>query len=45
VLDKNIDVPPGATIGVNPDRDAALYTISPGGVVALGKGARVGERG
>ncbi|MDT0412137.1 MULTISPECIES: glucose-1-phosphate adenylyltransferase [Streptomyces] len=45
VLDKNIEVPPGATIGVNPDKDAELYTISPGGVVALGKGARVGERG
>ncbi|MFI6348480.1 glucose-1-phosphate adenylyltransferase [Streptomyces sp. NPDC050560] len=41
VLDKNIDVPAGATIGVNPQRDRELYTVSPGGVIALGKGQRV----
>ncbi|NEB81686.1 glucose-1-phosphate adenylyltransferase [Streptomyces sp. SID14478] len=41
VLDKNVEVPAGATIGVNPDRDAELYTVSKGGVIALGKGQAV----
>jgi glucose-1-phosphate adenylyltransferase len=41
VLDKNVDVPAGATVGVNPDRDRELYRVSPGGVIALGKGQRV----
>ncbi|CAL9620862.1 glucose-1-phosphate adenylyltransferase [Streptomyces sp. enrichment culture] len=42
VLDKNVEVPPGATIGVNPERDGELYTVSGNGVIALGKGQRVG---
>ncbi|MEV3860375.1 glucose-1-phosphate adenylyltransferase [Streptomyces sp. NPDC050095] len=41
VLDKNVEVPAGATIGVNPGRDAELYTVSQGGVIALGKGQAV----
>lgn len=41
ILDKNVVVPPGATIGVNPDHDARHYTVSAGGIVALGKGQRV----
>ncbi|MEU6844050.1 glucose-1-phosphate adenylyltransferase [Streptomyces sp. NPDC046716] len=41
VLDKNVEVPAGATIGVNPGRDAELYTVSKGGVIALGKGQSV----
>ncbi|MER5946443.1 glucose-1-phosphate adenylyltransferase [Streptomyces sp. NPDC001904] len=41
VLDKNVEVPAGATIGVNPGRDAELYTVSKGGVIALGKGQAV----
>jgi glucose-1-phosphate adenylyltransferase len=41
VLDKNVDVPPGATIGVNPERDRQLYTVSDAGVIALGKGQQV----
>ncbi|MFJ6572498.1 glucose-1-phosphate adenylyltransferase [Streptomyces sp. NPDC091292] len=41
VLDKNVEVPAGATIGVNPERDEELYTVSKGGVIALGKGQRV----
>ncbi|MEV6108743.1 glucose-1-phosphate adenylyltransferase [Streptomyces sp. NPDC051940] len=41
VLDKNVEVPAGATIGVNGDRDKELYTVSPGGVISLGKGRRV----
>jgi glucose-1-phosphate adenylyltransferase len=41
VLDKNIVVPPGATVGVNPQRDRELYHVSANGIVALGKGQRV----
>ncbi|MFZ3554939.1 glucose-1-phosphate adenylyltransferase [Streptomyces sp. BH055] len=41
VLDKNVEVPVGATIGVNPSRDAELYTVSKTGVIALGKGQAV----
>ncbi|GAA3816031.1 glucose-1-phosphate adenylyltransferase [Streptomyces chiangmaiensis] len=41
ILDKNVEVPQGATVGVNPDRDTELYTVSKGGVIALGKGQRV----
>ncbi|WP_372344443.1 glucose-1-phosphate adenylyltransferase [Streptomyces sp. KL116D] len=41
VLDKNVEVPAGATIGVNPGRDAELYTVSQAGVIALGKGQAV----
>jgi hypothetical protein len=43
VLDKNAEVPPGATTGVNPERDAEPYTASKGGVTALGKYRRVPE--
>jgi len=38
ILDKNVVVPPGARIGVDPDEDAARgFTRSEGGVVVLGK--------
>jgi glucose-1-phosphate adenylyltransferase len=40
ILDKNVVVPPGATIGVNPESDRANYTVSDSGVVVLGKGVR-----
>jgi glucose-1-phosphate adenylyltransferase len=41
ILDKNVVVPPNATIGVDPDADRERYTVSPGGVVVLGKGEKV----
>ncbi|MDJ0343525.1 glucose-1-phosphate adenylyltransferase [Streptomyces sp. H10-C2] len=41
ILDKNVVVPAGATIGVNREHDARHFTVSAGGVVALGKGQRV----
>ncbi len=40
ILDKNVIIPDGARIGVDPVRDAELYTVSESGVVVLGKGQR-----
>lgn len=39
ILDKNVQVPEGALVGVDLAMDRARYTVSPGGVVVLGKGA------
>ena len=38
ILDKNVVVPDGALVGVDLAVDRARYTVSPGGVVVLGKG-------
>jgi glucose-1-phosphate adenylyltransferase len=38
ILDKNVHVPDGALVGVDLATDRARYTVSPGGVVVLGKG-------
>ena len=38
ILDKNVVVPDGGLIGVDLAADRARYTVSPGGVVVLGKG-------
>ena len=41
ILDKHVVVPPGARIGVNREDDARRFTISPQGIVVLGKGQAV----
>ncbi len=41
VLDKNVVVPPGAQIGVDPVEDAKRFTMSEGGVIAIGKNVRL----
>jgi glucose-1-phosphate adenylyltransferase len=38
ILDKNVVVEPGAQIGINLEKDRALYTISQSGIVVVGKG-------
>jgi len=40
ILDKNVVVPDGAQIGVNPELDRQRYSVSPSGVVVLGKSQR-----
>jgi glucose-1-phosphate adenylyltransferase len=42
IIDKRVVVPPGARIGVDPEKDRANgYTISPAGITVIGKGDRV----
>ena len=38
ILDKNVEVPDGGLVGVDLPTDRTRYTVSPGGVVVLGKG-------
>ena len=41
ILDKNVRVPAGARIGVDPEEDARRFRVSPGGIAVLGKGTIV----
>jgi len=41
IIDKNVVVPPGARIGVDAEEDRARFTLSPCGVVVIGKGQQV----
>ena len=38
ILDKNVVIPKNAQIGVDLEHDRSRYTVSPGGIVVLGKG-------
>jgi len=41
ILDKNVQVPEGARIGVDLDRDRERFVVSEGGVVIIGKGQKI----
>jgi glucose-1-phosphate adenylyltransferase len=41
ILDKNVNVPPGAQLGVDLAADREKYTVSPAGIIVLGKGQEV----
>jgi glucose-1-phosphate adenylyltransferase len=43
IVDKNVRIPAGAKIGVETDADRERFTVSPGGIVAIGKGQEIGE--
>jgi len=42
IVDKNVVVEPGARLGVDLEADSRRFAISPGGIVAVAKGRRVG---
>ena len=41
ILDKNVEVPPGVSIGVDSDADRERFTMSDNGIVVLGKGEKI----
>jgi glucose-1-phosphate adenylyltransferase len=41
IVDKNVRIAPGATIGVDAEADRARFHISDGGIAVIGKGATV----
>ncbi|MDQ4071162.1 MAG: glucose-1-phosphate adenylyltransferase [Actinomycetota bacterium] len=41
IIDKNVKIPPGSAIGVDPDADRQRFTVTESGVVVIGKGEKV----
>jgi glucose-1-phosphate adenylyltransferase len=45
IIDKGVVVPPGAELGINSEADRQRFTLTPGGVVVLGKDTRLDREG
>ncbi|MBI2503247.1 MAG: glucose-1-phosphate adenylyltransferase [Candidatus Latescibacteria bacterium] len=45
IIDKGVVVPPGVELGINPEADRQRFTLTPGGVVVLGKETRLDRGG
>jgi glucose-1-phosphate adenylyltransferase len=43
IIDKNVRVPPKFQIGVDPQQDRRRFTVSPNGVVVIGKNQRIDQ--
>ena len=43
IIDKNVRVPAGETIGLDTEKDARRFAISPKGIVVVPKGYRFGD--
>ncbi|MCY1075402.1 glucose-1-phosphate adenylyltransferase [Archangium lansingense] len=41
IIDKNVEIPPGMTIGYDLDEDRRRFHVTPGGVVVIPKGMKV----
>jgi glucose-1-phosphate adenylyltransferase len=41
IVDKNVQIPEGCEIGVDPTADRERFTVSPNGVVVIGKGEKI----
>jgi glucose-1-phosphate adenylyltransferase len=41
IIDKNVEIPPGMTIGYDPAEDKRRFHVTPGGVVVIPKGMKV----
>jgi glucose-1-phosphate adenylyltransferase len=42
VIDKNVEIPPGTTIGHDPAEDKRRFQITAGGLVVIPKGMKIG---
>ncbi len=41
IIDKNVDIPPGMTIGYEPEEDKRRFFVTPNGIVVIPKGMKV----
>jgi len=41
IIDKDVRIPPGYQIGIDPEEDRQKFTVTPGGVVVVPRGARL----